>query len=328
MIAPIALTCGEPAGIGLEIALGAWQRLRGEVDFFLIADGNHLRAISGNVPVVEIADPAGAVAAMPDGLPFLNHDFPAPNHPGTPSAANAAAVVAVIDRAVDLVQRGSAGAVVTNPIHKKALHDGADFAFAGHTEYLAQLGGVRHAVMMLAAPGLRVVPVTVHMALADVPRRLTPDLLRDTIRITHTALLHDFGISSPRLAITGLNPHAGEGGAMGDEETGILMPVLQALRQQGMDLTGPLAADSMFHADARKTYDAAIAMYHDQALIPLKTLDFHNGTNVTLGLPFVRTSPDHGTALDIAGKGLANPSSLIAALRQAASLAQTRAGAT
>jgi len=326
MIAPVALTTGEPAGVGLELSLKAWDVLRDSLPFFLIADRRHVAALADNVPVIEITEPNKAISAMPLGLPLLHHDFAAPNTLGHPNPANAAAVINVIERAVTLVQRGQAAAVCTNPIHKKALQDGARFAYPGHTEFLAALGGKERSVMMLAAPELKVVPVTIHIALSQVPEALTAELLEDTIRITHQALIRDFGLPSPRLAIAGLNPHAGEGGAMGREEIDLIIPVLERLRAQGFDLLGPLSADTMFHADARQGYDAALCMYHDQALIPLKALNFHGGTNITLGLPFIRTSPDHGTALDIAGKGLANPSSLIAALRQAAHMAARRLG--
>lgn len=232
----------------------------------------------------------------------------------------------MIERAVGLVQAGLACAVCTAPIHKKALKDGAGFGFPGHTEFLAHLAGVDRVVMMLASPDLRVVPVTIHIALAEVPAALTAELLEDTIRITDAGLRRDFGLVRPRLAVAGLNPHAGEGGAMGREEITLIGPVLERLRAEGYDLRGPASADTMFHARARAGYDAAICMYHDQALIPIKTLDFDGGVNVTLGLPFVRTSPDHGTAYDIAGKGVARPDSLIAALRMAHQMAAARLG--
>ena len=259
---------------------------------------------------------------------MLPHPFPAAALPGQPDPANAKAVVDVIARGVDLVMRGEASALCTAPIHKKALKDGAGFAFPGHTEYLAHLAGVDRVVMMLASsnasPPLRVVPATIHIALSDVPRAFTPQLLRETIRITAEGLRRDFGITAPRLAIAGLNPHAGEGGAMGTEEGAWMAAEIAALRAEGYVLAGPLPADTLFHDRARAGYDAAICAYHDQALIPVKTLDFDGGVNVTLGLPFVRTSPDHGTAYDIAGKGIANPASLIAALEMAARMAAAR----
>jgi 4-hydroxythreonine-4-phosphate dehydrogenase len=322
---PIALTCGEPAGVGLELALKARAALGTELAFFLIADRRHIEALSADTPVIEISDPDQAGVAMAKGLPLLHHDFPAQNSFGTPDPANAASVISAIERGVDLVRSGKAAALCTGPIHKKALQDGAGFAFPGHTEFLAHLCGVAQSVMMLAAPGLRVVPVTIHIALADVPKALTPVLLESTLRITRDALQRDFGLQNPRIAIAGLNPHAGEGGAMGHEENDWITPLIETLRREGMALLGPLPADTMFHPEARALYDAALCMYHDQALIPLKTLDFHGGTNITLGLPIIRTSPDHGTALDIAGKNIANPSSLIAALHCASALAQRRA---
>ncbi|WP_114965236.1 4-hydroxythreonine-4-phosphate dehydrogenase PdxA [Alkalilacustris brevis] len=320
--APLALTCGEPAGIGPEIAAKARRALGQEVPFFLIGDPAHLPA---GTAWAEIANPGAAAAVAPDILPVLRHDFPAPARPGRPDPANAAAVVEVIARATALVQAGKAGGIVTAPISKQALQEGADFAFPGHTEYLAHLAGVDHVVMMLACAALRVVPVTIHIPLAEVPARLSADLLRRTLRLTHAALIGDFGLPAPRIAVSGLNPHAGEGGHMGREELDLIAPVLDELRAEGFALRGPLAADTMFHAEARAQYDVAVCMYHDQALIPIKTLDFAGGVNVTLGLPFIRTSPDHGTALDIAGQGLADPSSLIAALRLGAGLAARRA---
>ena len=322
MTLPVALTCGEPAGIGPEIAGRAWSLLRGELPFFYLGDPRHLPP---EVPVALIADPAEAVAASARALPVLAHGFPSAAVPGQPQPAHAAEVIAVIARAVGLVQDGRAAAVCTLPIHKKALKDGAGFAFPGHTEYLAALAGVDRVVMMLACDALRVVPATIHIPLSEVPAALTATLLEATIRITHRALGQDFGIPRPRIAVAGLNPHAGEGGAMGGEELAMIGPLLARLAADGLDVTGPWPADTMFHAAARARYDAAIAMYHDQALIPIKTIDFAGGVNVTLGLPFVRTSPDHGTAFDIAGKGVADPSSLIAALRMAARMATSRA---
>ncbi len=322
MTRPVALCCGEPAGIGPELAAKAWRALGPELPFFLIGDPAHLPP---GTPVAEIAEPAKAADAARTGLPVLRHDFPAPNTPGTPDPANAQGVIDVIARAVTLVQSGAARALCTAPIHKKALQDGAGFAHPGHTEYLAALAGVDRVVMMLASAKLRVVPTTIHLPLSQVPAALTAPLLRDTLRITHKALIRDFGLTAPRIAVAGLNPHAGEGGAMGHEETTLIAPVLDQLRAEGLDLRGPLSADTMFHDRARSGYDAAVCMYHDQALIPIKTLDFDRGVNITLGLPFIRTSPDHGTALDIAGRGLANASSMIEALKLAHDMGAARA---
>lgn len=320
-LAPVALTCGDPAGIGAEIALAARQRLGDEVPFFWIGDPAHLPAGAA----YQVIDDPAAVAGVPAGqLPVLEHGFPQPATPGQPDLRNAQGVIDVIARGVALVQGGAASALCTLPINKKVLKDGAGFAFPGHTEFLAHLGGVERVVMMLACDALRVVPTTIHIPLADVPRQLTPDLLEATIRITEAGLRRDFGVTAPRIAIAGLNPHAGEGGAMGREEGDWIAPLIARLRGEGLDLKGPMPPDTMFHAAARRGYDVAICMYHDQALIPIKTIDFDNGVNVTLGLPFVRTSPDHGTAYDIAGKGVANASSLVAALRMAQQMARAR----
>ena len=329
MTAPLVLTCGEPAGIGPEIALRARMALGASLPFFVLGDPEHLRAarafVAGAPEVIEIAAPGDARTALAQGLPVLPHPFPAPATPGRPDPCNAAAVIAVIERAVALVQAGAASALVTNPISKQALVEGAGFAHPGHTEFLANLGDAPRAVMMLVGKGLRVVPVTIHCPVAEVPARLTPALLEETLRIAHAALRRDFALAAPRIAVAGLNPHAGEGGLMGREEATVIAPVLARLRAEGMELAGPLPADTMFHETARAGYDLAVCMYHDQALIPLKTLDFAGGVNVTLGLPFARTSPDHGTAFDIAGLGRADATSLVAALRLAARIAAARA---
>ena len=315
---PVVLTCGEPAGIGPEIAARAWAALSDRVPMVWLGDPRHLP----DGTVFELVEtPAQAVAVSQNALPVLRHDFAEPAVAGRPAPRNAQGVIDVIARAVALVTAGDGAAICTAPIHKKALKDGADFAYPGHTEYLAALAGQCDVVMMLASDQLRVVPATIHIPLADVPTALTPDLLRRTVGITHKGLQSHFGIASPRIAISGLNPHAGEGGAMGTQELDWIAPLIATLQADGYDLTGPLPADTMFHAAARARYDAAIAMYHDQALIPIKTLDFDKGVNVTLGLPFIRTSPDHGTAFDIAGKGIANPSSMIEAIRMAHSMA-------
>lgn len=320
--APIAVSIGEPAGIGPEIAVKAWQRLGARLPFFVIGDLTHVAGYGAHP--VPIARPQDAAHAALSGLPVLSHPFAAPAVAGQPAPENAAGVIAAIARGVDLVMRGEASALTTLPIHKKALKDGAGFRFPGHTEYLAHLAGVETVVMMLACPALRVVPATIHIPLSEVPAALNAGLLTDTIRITDAALRRDFGIARPRIAIAGLNPHAGEGGTMGREEEDLITPVIAALRAEGLTLSGPHSADTMFHAGARAQYDAAIAMYHDQALIPIKTIDFSGGVNVTLGLPFIRTSPDHGTAFDIAGTGRADPTSFIAALEMAALMAQAR----
>ena len=319
MTLPIALTSGDPAGIGPEITQAAWAALKGELTFFVIGDPRHFPNC------IKISSPAGAAAAMTQGVPLLPLPFAADITAGQPDHANAPAVISSIKLAVGFAQNGLASAVCTNPISKQVLIEGAGFAHPGHTEFLAELGKVSRSVMMLTAPELSVVPVTIHIPLERVKQELTPDLLADTIRITHHALIRDFARAAPRIAVAGLNPHAGEGGVMGREEIDLITPVLDLLRADGIDITGPLPADTMFHPAARETYDVAICMYHDQALIPIKTLNFSAGVNVTLGLPFIRTSPDHGTAFGIAGKGVAEATSLIEALRRARDMANARA---
>ena len=314
---PVILTCGEPAGIGPEVAARAWAALSDRIPMVWLGDPRHLPAGTAHQVITSIDQAAGIGAKA---LPVLNHPFNGSATAGQPDPANAKGVIDVIARAVDLVQSGAASAICTAPIHKKALKDGADFAYPGHTEYLAALAGGCDVVMMLASDQLRVVPATIHIALSEVPKALTPAGLRRTIAITHNSLQTQFGISNPRIAISGLNPHAGEGGAMGTEELDWMNSLVTQMQSEGYALQGPLPADTMFHAAARARYDAAIAMYHDQALIPIKTLDFDRGVNVTLGLPFIRTSPDHGTAFDIAGKGLANPTSMIQAIKMAHSM--------
>ncbi len=328
---PLALTLGEPAGIGPDITLAAWSR-RAELalpSFYLLADPEYIthRAaqLGLEVPVAPVA-PAEAVAAFAQALPVVDLGVKATAAPGRPDSTSAEVAIAAIHRAVADVMSGTASAVVTNPVAKNVLYR-SGFAEPGHTEYLAKLaaektGKAAMPVMMLWSPELAVVPVTIHLPLAEVPRRLTADLVVETGRIVARDLMQRFDIAKPRLAIAGLNPHAGEEGALGGEDAAIVAPAVARLKADGIDARGPLPADAMFHAGARKTYDAALCMYHDQALIPIKTLAFDHAVNVTLGLPFVRTSPDHGTAFDIAGTGKADPSSLIAALRLAARLTQ------
>ena len=315
---PIVISCGEPAGIGPEIAVAAWQALKAEIPLLWLGDPQHLPAGTDYHKATNPAD------IHPFKMTVLARDFGSPAIPGQPNPAHASGVITAIADSVALVQSGAARALCTAPIHKAALIDGADFAYPGHTEYLAALAGTDQVVMMLACDALRVVPTTIHIALAEVRNALTASLLTDTLLITHAALRRDFGIAKPRIAVAGLNPHAGEDGKMGNEEIEMITPVLDALRTQGMDITGPLSADTMFHAGARQHYDVAVCMYHDQALIPIKTLDFSGGVNVTLGLPFIRTSPDHGTAFDIAGQGKADAASMIAAIRMAAQMADAR----
>jgi 4-hydroxythreonine-4-phosphate dehydrogenase len=322
---------GEPAGIGGEIALKAWRTHHADLPpFVLLDDPARLQALAArlgwDVPIAAVAAPTEALARFASALPVLPVALPRMVQPGKPDPANASAVLEAIRRAVELTRAGETAAVVTNPIHKKVLYD-AGFRHPGHTEYLAELTGAPLPVMMLATEILRVVPVTIHLSLRDALAALTTEAIVAAARITAAALCRDFGIARPRLAVAGLNPHAGEEGALGREDIEIVAPAVAALRAEGIDVAGPLPADTMFHAAARARYDAAVCMYHDQALIPLKTLGFEQGVDVTLGLPIVRTSPDHGTAFDIAGTGKAEASSLVAALKLAAEMSARRAKA-
>ncbi len=326
----LALTSGDPSGIGPEIALLAWQ-LRHERNippFLLIGDARAVKARANrlglNIPI-EMSNPDLAQAQFETALPVLplkHHFFDAP---GVPDVRNAAGIIESIDRGVELTRTGAVSAVVTLPIAKKPLYD-SGFQFPGHTEYLEHLANTASgrkdiAVMMLAGPELRTVPVTIHIPLASVPGALTTEQIIAVGRVVANDLKHRFAIAKPRIAVLGLNPHAGEGGAIGLEDANVVLPAIETLRREGVNAFGPAPADTMFHARARASYDAVLCMYHDQALIPAKMLAFDEAVNVTLGLPFVRTSPDHGTAFDIAGTGKARPDSLIAALRLAAELA-------
>ena len=326
---PLALTMGDPAGIGGELTLRSWLLLRDSGPAFVALDDparltDLAQRMGLDVPVRTVNDAAAAASLFGTALPVLPVPLTETPIPGQPNEANARAVVASIEQATRLAQQGKVGGVVTNPINKAALYQ-AGFAYPGHTEFLAELtGAAGRQVMMLASPMLRVVPVTVHASLRDSIAMLTADMILATARTTAQALQRDFGLAQPRLAIAGLNPHAGEKGALGTEETTLIQPAIDALRADGIQVSGPWPPDTMFTAQARARYDVAICMYHDQALIPLKTLDMDHGVNVTLGLPIVRTSPDHGTAYDIAGKGLADPTSLIAAIELAATLGRNR----
>ncbi|AZV39195.1 4-hydroxythreonine-4-phosphate dehydrogenase PdxA [Komagataeibacter xylinus] len=320
---PLALTMGDPAGIGPEITAGAWQAMRaGSAAFAVIGDAA-LIARSG-VSVREIGSIGEAPGVFADAVPVLPVTLAAPVVAGQPDSRNADAITTAIARAVELARHGHAAGVVTNPISKIVLKK-AGFAYPGHTEYLAALCNVPgREVMMLACPELRVVPVTIHVSLRRALDELSTEGIIAATRTTHAALMRDFGITRPRIAMAGLNPHAGEGGTMGTEEQTIIIPAIEALRAHGMDVSGPWPPDTMFTPPARARYDVAMCMYHDQALIPLKTIDMTQGVNTTLGLPIIRTSPDHGTAFDIAGHGTADPSSLVAALRMAMQMAEHR----
>lgn len=326
---PLALTLGEPCGIGPDVAIDAWlaRKETGVPAFILIGDAALIERRAqamGRIISVRNTLPGEAVAVFDDALPCLEGAPAVAGQPGEPDPNDAATVIAAIRQAVELVHGGRASAVVTNPIHKAALTR-TGFGFPGHTEFLGALsqevfGMAAQPVMMIAAPMLKVVPVTIHIPLAAVPQALTREAIVETGRIVAHDLASRFGIKHPRLAVCGLNPHAGENGTMGSEDEAVIAPAIADLVAEGINATGPWPADSMFHAAARAGYDGALCMYHDQALIPVKALAFDEAVNVTLGLPFIRTSPDHGTALPLAGTGKANAGSLIAALKLAATL--------
>jgi 4-hydroxythreonine-4-phosphate dehydrogenase len=327
---PLALTLGEPAGIGPDITIAAWQR-RSELGlepFYVRADPQYLAAraklLGVSVPIATV-EPRAARSTFATALPVADIGLAATARPGHPDRSSAPAAIAAIRSAVADVVNGVAAAVVTNPVAKNVLYK-SGFAEPGHTEFLAKLasemtGNASQPVMMLWSPELAVVPVTIHLPLADVPERLTSGLIVETGRVVARDLAERFAIHRPRIAIAGLNPHAGEDGALGAEDHAIVRPAVEQLIGEGINARGPVPADTLFHAAARATYDVAMCMYHDQALIPIKTLAFDHAVNVTLGLRFVRTSPDHGTAFDIAGTGRADPSSLVAAIKLAARLA-------
>ena len=327
---PLALTCGEPAGIAPEITAMAWLALRdvSGATFFLIGDGDYFSsraAVAGiSIATTKISESHEAHENFSTALPILHRPLAVHPKPGIIDPATAKSVIAAIDEGASLTMAGEAAALVTNPIQKEALYS-AGFRHQGHTDYLAAIAGkhghMPHEVMMLVAGGLRAVPLTVHIPFKDVPAALNTGMIMAQAHVVANDLQKYFGIMRPRIAITGLNPHAGENGAMGREEQTLIIPAINQLRADGLTIAGPLPADTAFHEEARSSYDAILCMYHDQALIPVKTLDFHGGVNVTLGLPFIRTSPDHGTALGIAGTGKANPQSLIAALKLAGEMA-------
>jgi 4-hydroxythreonine-4-phosphate dehydrogenase len=333
-VQPLALTLGEPAGIGPDLALAVWyQRAAFDLPrFYIVAEAHFLRRRAERlglaVPIAS-ATPASAAALFASALPVVDLDVPVTAEPGRPDRSSAPAAIASIRRAVADVVAGAAAAVVTSPVAKNVLYNWG-FAEPGHTEFLAtllreQTGKTLHPVMLLWSPELAVVPVTIHLPLKEIFRHLSSELIYETGRIVARDFALRFRIARPRLAIAGLNPHAGENGSLGEEDRTVVAPAVARLAAEGIDARGPLPADSLFNAQARATYDVALCMYHDQALIPIKTLAFDHAVNVTLGLPFVRTSPDHGTAFDIAGTGKADATSLVAALRLAARLARADA---
>ena len=321
---------GDPAGIGGEIALMTWRDHRSALPpFYLLDDPDRLARLAAatglSCAIVEISTPDEALTVCEAALPVLRLSAPVQALPGDDSTADGLMVIESIDRAIDAALDGTAAAMATNPIQKSRLYD-AGFTAPGHTEYLGQRAGLSHPpIMLLAGPNLKVVPVTIHLSVKDAVAALTHGEIVRTLKITIASLKSDFGIVAPRVAVSGLNPHAGEAGHMGREEIDIIAPAIAEVAETGADIRGPLAGDTMFHPAARATYDVAVCMYHDQALIPMKTLDFDNGVNVSVGLPFVRTSPDHGTAYNIAGTATANPTSLVSAIRMAGEIATCRA---
>lgn len=325
---PIALTMGEPSGVGPEITINLWKN-RTSLNlptFVYIGEESALKAYS-DVPTVAITSASEAFDHFDSAIPCMSVGHDLAVEAGILNIGNAPAVISAIDIAVKLAKSGDVSSIVTNPINKASLYS-AGFDAPGHTEYLARLCGEddNSAVMMLTCDKLKVVPITIHNSVREITKYLSADLIEKKALITAHALRHNFGIASPRLAIAGLNPHAGEEGAMGLEEAAIIAPAIKRLQDAGIDAVGPLAADTMFHPEARANYDVALCMYHDQALIPVKTLDFYGGVNVTLGLPIIRTSPDHGTALDIAGQNIARPDSLLAAIRMAKTMSDNTNG--
>jgi 4-hydroxythreonine-4-phosphate dehydrogenase len=326
---PLALALGDPAGVGPEIAAKAWdlREREGLRPFFVVGDVRSIEA-AWSGPIARISDPSEAHAAFRHALPLIQLEDAGEIIPGEPNIPGARCSLDSVELAVGLARSGAAAALVTGPVSKAQLYT-IGFAHPGQTEFVAERCGIarENVVMMLAGPTLRTVPITTHIPLKDVPEALSIELIMSRARTTERGLVRDFGIARPRLVIAGLNPHAGESGALGREEIDIVIPAIERLREEGIDIEGPLAADTMFHPRARARYDAALCLYHDQALIPLKTLHFDEGVNITLGLPIVRTSPDHGTAFGIAGQGIADPGATIAAIRLASHCAENRARA-
>jgi 4-hydroxythreonine-4-phosphate dehydrogenase len=334
---PLALTLGEPAGIGPDLSLALWTQREalGVPPFLLLGDPAFLAARArglGLAVEIAVSNTEQAVSTFAAALPVMPLGVEVTALPGQPDATSAPAAREAIEQAVELVQSGKASAVVTNPIAKSVMR-AAGFEFPGHTEFLSHLAARKSGatpsrpVMLIWSEELAVVPVTIHLPLADVPRVLTANLIVETGRIVAREFANRFGVAHPRLAVCGLNPHAGEGGMLGRQDEEIIRPAIERLQSEGIDANGPYSADTLFHADARRQYDVVLGMYHDQVLIPAKTLAFDRAVNVTLGLPFVRTSPDHGTAFDLAGTGKANPASLLAALKLAQRLAAADAAA-
>ena len=311
---PVVITCGDPAGVGPEVAVSAWKALKDEIPLCIIIDPDFLPK---NINI-KILDQAPLLSDVEKNvLTVIRHKFAERSVPGQPNPKNAEAIIRAVERAVHFIKNGQCSAICTMPISKSILKNGADFPFPGHTEYLAHLDGKSTYGMMLVNKYLRVVPATIHIPVKDITKYLTAKLIEKTIITTHRELTSRFSILNPSIWISGLNPHAGEAGTIGDEEQKFIIPVIRKLQSEGYNLIGPISADTMFYGKKRRRFDAAVCMYHDQALIPIKTLDFHTSVNLTIGLSFIRTSPDHGTAFDIAGKNLANPTSTIEAIKLA-----------
>ena len=316
---PIIITCGDPAGVGTEVAVSAWKALRDEIPLCILIDPDFLPK-NINIKILDQAPLNSDVEE--NALTVIRHKFVENRVPGKPNPKNAEATIKVVERGVHFVKNGQCSAICTMPVSKSILKDGANFSFPGHTEYLAHLDGKNTYGMMLVNKYLRVVPATIHIPIKDITKYLTAELLEKTIKTTYQELTSRFSISNPSIWISGLNPHAGEAGTIGDEEQKFIIPVITKLQSEGYNLIGPISADTMFYGKKRRNFDAAVCMYHDQALIPIKTLDFHSSVNLTIGLSFIRTSPDHGTAFDIAGKNLANPTSTIEAIKLAWNLSK------
>jgi 4-hydroxythreonine-4-phosphate dehydrogenase len=319
MYRPIVITCGDPSGVGPEVAVSAWRALRDEIPLCILTDPKFLPK---DINTKIIDKPPVSSDIERNSLTVIPHKFVEHQVPGTPNPRHAEAIIKVIERGVQFVKNGQCSAICTMPISKSILKDGANFPFPGHTEYLAHLDGRKTYGMMLVNKYLKVVPATIHIPVRDITKYLNAELIEQTIKTTHQELTSRFSISNPSIWISGLNPHAGERGTIGDEEQEFIIPIINKLRLKGFNLKGPVSADTMFYGKKRRNFDAAVCMYHDQALIPIKTLDFHSSVNLTIGLSFIRTSPDHGTAFDIAGKNLANPTSTIEAIKLAWNLAK------
>jgi len=316
---PIVITCGDPAGVGPEVAVSAWKALKDEIPLCILIDPDFLPK---NIKI-KILDQAPLISDFEENvLTVIRHKFAENRVPGKPNPKNARATITAIERGVHFIKNGQCSAICTMPVSKSILQDGANFPFPGHTEYLAHLDRKNTYGMMLVNKYLRVVPATIHIPIKDISKYLTAELIEKTIKTTYQELTSRFSISNPSIWISGLNPHAGEAGTIGDEEQKFIIPVIRKLQSEGYNLSGPISADTMFYGKKRRRFDAAVCMYHDQALIPIKTLDFHSSVNLTIGLSFIRTSPDHGTAFDIAGKNLANPTSTIEAIKLAWNLSK------